>query len=372
MIVIISLCIVLLIGMTDAYSFEHPGGLYSKSRIEGVREKIAAQQQPWYAAYNALLAEADKNLDRPPHASKIFDVPGYYDDADGHRTALKRLSGDAWAAYSCAMAYQLTPGKERTRYARKAVKMLTAWAKKNKQTDNYDGDLAMADAGAGMVFAAELMTDYRGWTKRRRRTFAAWLTSVYLNSCTRIIEQPNNWGDWGVMGSIASHFFLDDSAGVSSDIHYLQIKIDAEIDADGSMPLETARGNNGIWYTYFALAPLTAACQIAFNAVGSDIFSFKGQDSAGIEQALDYLLRYCREPETWPHYTDHDLALPKPNSWPGNLFEAMYGVYGKEEYTDWIAEARPLMSFGHHYAWVFPTLFYVDMAGVINQKCVAE
>ncbi len=130
--------------------------------------------------------------------------------------------------------------------------------------------------------------------------------------------------------------------------------------SDGSMPLETKRGRNGIWYTYFALAPLTAACHIGDNATDSDLFSFKGQDGAGIEEALDYLLIFSNNPKTWPHYSEQDLSLPKPNSWPGNLFEAMYQVYGKKEYELWIEKARPIMYFGHHYAWSFPTLFYVE------------
>ncbi len=116
------------------------------------------------------------------------------------------------------------------------------------------------------------------------------------------------------------------------------------------------RGRNGIWYTYFALAPLTAACQVAANARGVDLFHYKGADGAGIEEALDYLLRYSREPGEWPHCKGEDLALPGKRQWPGNLYEAMSGVYGKREYEAWIANARPIMVRGHHYAWAVPSL----------------
>jgi hypothetical protein len=343
-----------------ARAFEHPGGLHTKSQIAVVREKIIAEQQPWLDAYNALIEKAETNLEKPSNALKIFDVPGYYDDAEGHRAAMKRLSTDAWTAYSCAMAYQLTPGKERKRFAKKALYILNDWAKKNKATANYDGELAMADAGIGLVLAAELMIDYRKWRKRDRRKFGNWLNTVYLASADSIIQKENNWGDWGALGCIASHYFLDDADGVARDVEFLYKKIDHEIESDGSMPLETKRGSNGIWYTYFALAPLTAACHIGDNASGSDFFSFKGQDGGGIEEALDYLLIYCNNPKSWPHYSEQDLSLPKPNSWPGNLFEAMYRIYGKKEYELWIEKARPLMSYGHHYAWSFPTLFYVE------------
>jgi hypothetical protein len=122
------------------------------------------------------------------------------------------------------------------------------------------------------------------------------------------------------------------------------------------MPAETRRDKNGIWYTYFAIAPLTAACQIAYNARAVDLFHYKGKEGAGIEQALDYLLQYSREPEKWPHYRGEGINLPQPGRWPGNLFEAMSGIYGKEEYEAWVEDARPIMVHGHHYAWAIPTL----------------
>ncbi len=73
-----------------AHAFEHPGGLHTKSQIVVVREKITAEQQPWLDAYNALLKQAETNLEKPSNALEIFDVPGYYDDAKGHRAAMKR------------------------------------------------------------------------------------------------------------------------------------------------------------------------------------------------------------------------------------------------------------------------------------------
>jgi hypothetical protein len=267
-----------------------------------------------------------------------------------------RLSKDAWAAYSCAIAYQLTSGKERIDYANKTIQILNAWATINKTTSNVDGNLAMADSGVGLVLAAELLTDYDGWEKEQRVQFAEWLRNVHLKSCSRIAGHENNWGDWGVLGCIAAHYFLDDIKGIDADIECIRMHIDQAIEADGRMPQETKRGKNGMWYTYFALAPLTAACQIAYNARGVDLFNYKGKDGAGIEQALDYLYQYSLEPQKWPHFTGKGLALPEPGKWPGNLFEAMSGIYGKKEYEVWVENARPLIVSSHHYAWSVPTL----------------
>jgi len=175
-----------------AQVFEHPGGLHSRSQIETSRKRITAREQPWTTAFEALLEQAKNGLDRSPEAVSDFNVPGYYSDAEGHRRAMERLSQDAWAAYSCAVAYQLPSGKEKTEYADKAIQILAAWATTNQMTSNFDGDLAMADAGVGLVLAAELMTDYDGWEKGQRAQFTEWLRNVYLKSCERIVGKSNN------------------------------------------------------------------------------------------------------------------------------------------------------------------------------------
>lgn len=318
--------------------------------------KVEAAEQPWKAAYDALMTQAKKYLDREPHAMRDFNVPGYYQHPKAHRKVQKRLSLDAWTAYSSAVAYRLTPGSERVQYADKAVQMLTAWAINNATAKDADSDLVLAYAGVGLIFAAELITDYDGWKAVHRKLFTAWINSVFLPSCNKIMGRKDNWGDWGLLGCIAAHYFLDDVAALDLDTERIRKKIDDEIAADGSMPAEAFRAKNGIWYTYFALAPLTAACQIAVNAQKFDCFDYKGKDGSGIEEALDYLLRYSYEPKKWPYYKKKDLNLPNPRRWPGNLFEAMQNIYDKKEYETWIKDYRPIMVYGHHYAWAMPTL----------------
>jgi hypothetical protein len=354
--VIVLFSLQLLVQFVEAQVFEHPGGLHSRTQLETARIQIAAGTSSLVAAFEALLEQANLALERSPKAVEDFSVPGYYRDAKGHREVMGWLSDDSWAAYSCAIAYQLIEGNERIQYAEKASELLTAWARTNKRTSNDDGDLAMADAGAGLVFAAELLSHYDGWNKEEREAFKKWITNVYLISCQKIADRANNWGDWGMLGCIASHYLLDDKKGLDADIENIRKKIDKSIAADGHLPHETKRGKRGIWYTYFSLAPLTAACEVAANARGVDLYHFRGEDGAGIERALDYLLQYCREPERWPHYQQNDLRLANAKGYPGNLFEAMHGIYGKSEYESWIEDSRPIMVHGHHYAWAVPTL----------------
>jgi hypothetical protein len=128
----------------DPRTFVHPGGLHSRKQIATARAAVAAGKEPWAAAYKALMEQADLNLKREPAPIANFNVPGYYRKPKVHRERSKRLHADVWAAYSCALAYQLTAGKERSRYADKAVEVLGAWARVNTRTSGGDGRLVMS------------------------------------------------------------------------------------------------------------------------------------------------------------------------------------------------------------------------------------
>ena len=346
-----ALIIVAAMGIASAQA-----GLHTQHQVEEARGKIAASEEPWASAYTALMEQANQNLGKASEAVADFNVPGFYQDPDGHRNALRTLAQDAWVAYSCAMAYRLTPDGDGLPYADKALEVLDAWATTNQKASGYDGSLVMAYAGVGLLFAAELMTDYDAWSVAQRELFNQWTRTVFLPVCRGIVDRENNWGDWALLGSITAHAYLGELDAVDADIAHLRRKIEGAIHPDGSMPHETRRGKRGIWYTYFALAPLTAACQVAANARSVDLFNYKGANGVGVKDALDYLFHYCEHPEEWPHHTEDDLAHPRKNHWPGNLFEAMSGVYGERRYGDWVNDARPVFIFGHHYAWAAPTL----------------
>ncbi len=339
-----------------AHAFHHPGGMHTPRQLESARSQIAAGELVKVAAFESLMKQADRALDTIPNPQGAYEVPGFYRDADGHNAAKKRLSSDVWSAYSCAITYQLIEDESRMAYAEKSAEILTAWAKTNREVGGDDGDLSVAYIGVGFVFAAELLADYDGWRSEDFEAVQQWVSHVYLNACQRIVGRANNWGDWGLVGSMASHYFLENKPGLAADIQLLREKIDHSIAADGHMPLEVKRGKNSLWYTYFSLSPLTAACEIARNATGVDLFHYKGKGGAGIEEALDYFIRYCREPAQWPHYQEDDLRIPDPNGYPGNLFEAMYAIYGKSEYGSWVEGSRPIMRYDHHYTWSVPTL----------------
>jgi hypothetical protein len=127
------------------------------------------------------------------------------------------------------------------------------------------------------------------------------------------------------------------------------------------MPEEVTRNADGTWYTYFSLSPMTAACWIAYNMTGENIFEMVSPEGASIEKAINYLLYYIKNPGEWPWY--HKNTAGHPHSWPGNLVEAMHGIYKNPDYTGYVAGSRPIIYKDHHFTWTFPTLMPLSLTG---------
>lgn len=366
----VSLLIGLLGFHCSAFSaeYEHPGGMHTKAQIEAVKEKLALGIEPWESAYAQLLEIARRELERRPQPVEDFNVPGFYYDAEGHMAEKARMRDDSYAAYALGLAYQLAGGGERKNYAAKCAEILDAWATTNTTISGFDGKLVTAYAGVLFVIAADLIWDYDGWGQESRTNFMRWTREVYLVNVNGSKRRANNHGAWGEFASIAAAHLLDDHELMASDTELLKKRIAETIDKNGELPHENKRTNNGMWYTYFALAPMTASANIIRNATGVDLFHYTAPNGRNIKMALDRHFEYCMAPEKWPYdkpdgpmsgyynmlYPSGDkVKIPSPSSWPNNMLEPMAAEYGEKQWAEWIAPYRPITSAR---AWLFPTL----------------
>lgn len=331
--------------------------MHPQAQIDFVKKQIKSQGEPYYTAYQNLIYYADSILNEPTHALVDFAVPGYYVKPKEHRENSLALNKDAFGAYCEALAYKLS-GKKK--YGIKSVAFLNAWANTNKKYSEFDGPLVMSYAGTGLLMAAELMGDCKIWKKAEKEVFAEWVKNVYQKATNEIRERSNNWADWGRFGSLLCASFLNDRVEIATNAALVKSDLFKKVLPDGHMPEETRREANGIWYTYFSLAPMTAACWIIYNATGENIFALE-QDGASIKHSIDYLLYYAKNPEEWPWWEHPNKGNHK--TWPDALLEAMYGIYGNEEYVDFVKDSRPHVYDSHHYAWAFPTLMPLSLNG---------
>jgi hypothetical protein len=252
------------------------------------------------------------------------------------------------------LAYRLS---DKEVYGKKACELLNAWSVINKKYSEYDGSLVMAYSGTGLLNAALLMKKQAIWKESDKLQFGQWVTQVYNKSAEEIRYRKNNWADWGRYASLLSAAYLGNKEEIAKNTTLIKSDLALKIAVDGSMPEEVKRGENGIWYTYFSLAPITASAWIIYNETGEDLFHAEIQ-KASIKKALDYLLVYSKNPEEWPHFQNPNKATSKTglDEWPCNLFEAMGGIYGDASFEAYAKKYRPIIYRRHHYAWTFPTL----------------
>jgi hypothetical protein len=255
------------------------------------------------------------------------------------------------------LAYHISGGQ--TIYANQSLRFLKAWADLNTVYSDADGVLVMTYAGTGMVIAGELLYNYNGWNSTDKEKFFQWVTNVYSNASNTIKTNENNWGDWGRLGSILTAHLFDNSQQFQEITELIKRDLFLKIAQDGHMPEETAREANGIWYTYFSLAPMTAACWVAYQTTGENLFTNFSQGNASFKHALDYLYYYNIHPDQWPWFKNPNKG--SPSAWPGNLLEAMSSMYNDTTYVDYVQPARPVVYPSHHYAWTFPTLMRVQL-----------
>ncbi len=357
------LAIVLLTFIPELFAYKHPGGMHSKAQILFVIQQIKQQKAPYVSAFKQLLHISDSALVQEHHALADFSVPGYYKKPEEHVRNSKSLATDAFNAYACALAWQLSGEKK---YAKRALYFINAWSSINKCYSESDGQLVMSYTGSAMVMAAELMSNYRGWKDTDKHYFAEWMKIVYRKATNEIRTKKNNWADWGRFGSSLADYYLNDSVDMNENIRLFKSDIFNKIAADGHMPEETRRGANGIWYTYFSLAPMTAMAWVAYNATGENLFALQ-QNGCSLKTAIDYLFYYNQHPNEWkwsenpvhgsPESKFSDLDLKTRYAfWPANLIDAMVGVYHDTDYAEYVAPYRPMCYEANHFAWVFTTL----------------
>ncbi|MDD4920873.1 MAG: alginate lyase family protein [Bacteroidales bacterium] len=332
-------------------------GMHPLKQINFVKKQIRERQEPYDAAYRKLLLMADSIQVVSHHALVDFSVPGFYDKPAEHRANSLALQQDAFGAYCSALAYILS-GEEK--YGDKACYFLNAWALTNKGYSGHDGVLVMSYSGSAFLIAAELMSDQKIWKKMEQDVFRKWVKSVYQNATNIIRVHKNNWADWGRFGSLLAASYLDDQLEVSENIRLIKSDLELKILQDGSMPEETRRGNNGIWYTYFSLAPMTAACWVTYNLTGENLFNWT-PNGISIKMALDSLAYYNAHPSDWKWSSNPNIGLK--DTWPYNLIESMSGIYNDTTYMEYVKGRQPIVYDKHHFAWTFSTIMPTRLYG---------
>lgn len=123
-----------------------------------------------------------------------------------------------------------------------------------------------------MLYAAELLWSYQGWTSEQRRRFEAFWRRRCLVHTEFVMLRANNWGDNALMGVLAAAIAFEDEALARlclarlNDYFFGDWKM--RTDERGTfLPHEVERndGRSGITYTAYSLQALTQLLEMARN-----------------------------------------------------------------------------------------------------------
>ncbi|WP_418118851.1 LamG-like jellyroll fold domain-containing protein [Variovorax sp. 350MFTsu5.1] len=179
--------------VTQTRKFVHPGLLHTEADFERMRQKVAAQAQPWLDGWKALTSSGRSQLGATPRPLATVIRGG-----DGQNFAQMYI--DIARAYQLALRWKVSQDK---RYADLAVVFLNAWSSTlTLVTGNSDRFLAAGIYGYQFANAGEIMRSYEGWAASDFARFQNMMLTLFypLNHSFLInhngSEITNYWANW--------------------------------------------------------------------------------------------------------------------------------------------------------------------------------
>lgn len=296
---IASLFIVLsLTSILTAQDFVHPGVFNRESDFARMRQKIAEKAEPWFTAWNNLLASPEAQLSWASHATATVIRGGTGDN-------IVKMYRDVASMYQHALIYKISGD---IAHGSKAVELLNSWSAINKSVSgNADRYLASGLNGYQLANAAELMRGYPGFDMERFKTY---LLNVFYFPMNERFLLGNEWGaphndacatnyrvNWDICNMnamMAISIFCDYKAGYDKVLNYCK-------NGDGTGNIFRAVNfiHSPIWgqweesgrdqgHATGGLSLYGLFCEMAWNQ-GTDLYAFS---DSRFRKGAEYVARY--------------------------------------------------------------------------------
>ena len=309
----------------------------SDLQLESLKEAVKARQAPAFDAFQSLMEFAEDNLDREARVLKEWYIPGFYVDAEGHRTAKNGLRDDANAAYALALSYRMTG---QVKYARSAVFLIDAWVRGVEKMDHADDSmLSFSYHFPAFIFAADLLRDEEVWPKDQQAAFIEFLRDKALPMNT--MHVANNWGNWGLVLAASCAVYLKEEPLFDQCVERWKYFIGHQIAGDGHLPHEVHRseGQRGIWYSHFSLMPQTIAAEI-LSVNGIDLYDYRAPGGSTLKQAFERIAQWTSEPESFPYWKGDPGKLMGVRYF--SYFEILNARWPNDAATGLLMDSRPM------------------------------
>ncbi len=282
-----------------------PGIILTTERLAALRTAISDRAEPTYTAWLEVKKAADAALTRKAEVPEVWHVPGYYGNQEAHRAAKQGLLNDANAAYTLALAYQMTVDD---RYGAAAARFITAWMGLQELSQKADSTLCFSYHFPPLIFAADLLRNSKHLPAEQDAAFGKFLVEKALPMNT--MKRGNNWGNWGLVLFTAIAAYRSDSERIDEAAERWKQLIDKQVAADGTLSHEVKRngGRSGLWYSHFSLFPQTIVAE-TLRLRGKDLYDYQSASGRSLRLAYKKLAPWSLKPETFPYWNGDPAEL---------------------------------------------------------------
>jgi Alginate lyase len=247
---------------------------------------------------------------------EFFAVPDY----DNMQDMIK------WVK-TLALAYHFSQNES---YASKAADLLRVWflngdTKMNPnlqyaqeirgKNNGTNGGIISGKDLPEIIDSLDMIGNSQSWTSQDQIGMKLWFIRYLdwlMNSTFGIQEAKsrNNHGTWYNVEVSAIALFLNKSEITETFLQSTKLKlIPVQILPDGRQPFELSRASS-LDYSVFNLLGLFKLANIGEH-VGIDLWNFRTDRGAGLQEALDYLLPYLLNKSSWPYVQNKSIDMDK-------------------------------------------------------------
>ncbi|CNH84986.1 poly(beta-D-mannuronate) lyase [Yersinia massiliensis] len=238
-------------------------------------------------------------------------------------------------------------------YADKAISLLRTWfmAPKTRMNPNLDFAQGVPGIAAGrgtgildgryfatrIVDSLIMLRQNQHWTAQDENQMHQWMTQylAWLQQSPagkKEAAAPNNHGNWYGVQVAGIAWYLQQPKVVAEMAELLKSKLDTQLAADGSQPLELAR-TRSFHYSYFSLQAAVLMAQLA-DKVHVDLWRYKTPQGSSLTKALDFMAPYSDEQKKWPYRSLDQIGVRLVPL----LLQADKGL-GENRYQQWVQQA---------------------------------
>ncbi|WP_276271745.1 alginate lyase family protein [Haloarcula litorea] len=324
----------------------------SDEQLRGIRERLAAEAEPWHSGYGSLYGSAEAALSMDPRsivddgAPRWDDPHRFGEDEDRHdyRAAMEMTA----AARDTALAYRFS---DEDRFARRSIDLISHWCldeetrMKPVAKDLWAGPaISLWITIPDFWYAASLLRGHPHWRDGgvdREAEFRSWVRS-FVDS----IEDPgyfqyNNIWAWRIQTLASAAVYLRDEALFDSALEMWRAERNwrdyrRKGEGIGALRKELNR-EDGFSYHVYGMKALTMTAEIARHQ-GIDLYGYNAPtdpaDGSTLRKLYRFMLPYLADPDSWRWGLGNNGLVDYERRGFASLYELAYSRWADREFRE--------------------------------------